>query len=326
MQRANHPTNMTFTIERMLQKKLQLDIANARMVASEARDNLKVGHNILWSRILESECLKITELKGLTKDGIPVPPKRTEFILHSPVDNKQRPRAQSLMLSPSNEPIQKSSTVFKEKTRAKSLPSSRLQEPGTSDSGPYSPAYKPKRRASNAPRSSTKKDAKSIPQSPLPTVALSTIEEHHSSHQAAEMNRPKKPLGKPARMQEPEGAALQVFFANIFGGYKDCSLVQDNFKPLLFDYDLRTLASDGESVSSSNSGWTWGSSTKSSCTADMGVRQLAARFETGRVQQGRAPMKPKRQKSFDNDDDDDVSLGPPMKTVLLQNSKCKTNH
>jgi hypothetical protein len=333
---ANQLPNMSVTIERMLlqKKKLQLELANARMVAREARENLNVGHNIVWSRILDIECLKISELKGLTKDGLAAAPKRTECIRQAAVEKKQRPRVQALTHFPRNKLIQKKPTAVKEKDRVKYLATSQLKEPSRI---PFSPVYKSKRRSGYAPRSPpAKNDTKAIPQTPLPTLTLSTIKEHHSSHEATDTterkNKPKKPQGKPTpRLHEPEGAALQGFFANILGkSYTTCSLVQDNVKPTLFDYDLRTLASDGDSVSSSNSGWTWGSSTKSSTnTADMGaVRQLAVRFEAGRAQQGKAPTKPKRQKSFDDDDDDDddASTGPPIETVLLQNSKCRSNH
>jgi hypothetical protein len=339
MTTANHSPNMSATIECMLlqKKKLQQALANARMVATEARENLNIGHNIVWSRILEIECLKISELKDFTKDGMAAAPKRAEFLRHSPVENKHRTRAQSLTHSSRNKLAQRTPLSMKEKDRVKSLATLQLKEPSRkSEVVPFSPAYKSKRRAAgSAPRSPPKKkENKSTPQAPLPTLTLSTIKEHYSSHEATYMkemkNRPKKPQAKPAaRLLEPEGAALQGFFANVLGkNYKACSLVQDNFKPILFDLDLRTLTSDGESVSSSNSGWTWGSSTKSSTnTADMGVvRQLAVRFEAGRAQQGKAPMKPKRQKSFDDDDDDDASLGPPIETVLLQISKCRSNH
>jgi uncharacterized protein (UPF0147 family) len=69
------------TTERILEKKYKLSKSVAKEVAAEARELLDLSKNVLWSKALERECLLITDARGLTKDGVPVGPKKQYFTL-----------------------------------------------------------------------------------------------------------------------------------------------------------------------------------------------------------------------------------------------------
>lgn len=77
----DHQTMGSDTTERILQKKYKLSKSVAKEVAAEARELLDMSKNVLWCKALEKECLLITDARGLTKNGVPVAPKKQYFTL-----------------------------------------------------------------------------------------------------------------------------------------------------------------------------------------------------------------------------------------------------
>jgi hypothetical protein len=69
------------TTERILEKRYKLSKLVARDVAAEAREILDLEKSVLWSKALETECLLITDARGLTEDGAPAPKKKQYYTL-----------------------------------------------------------------------------------------------------------------------------------------------------------------------------------------------------------------------------------------------------
>ena len=317
---------MTSTMERMLERRHKLTKSTAREVVAEARQNLSIDKKVLFSEQLEKECMTISQKKGLIRKKLSstAEANRNELeFLSSKREKFDAVQAQTWTRFPSKLSKQSLLSALKENRRVKSdTPSCLKDAQKPADLVLRSPSFKPKQRFKMI--DSGMKSADPI----VPKVGLTTIEENRSSHGGVTVTRREGSEGESNKLRwtkpysktdhEPEGEALKDFLANMIG---DCKvrLIQDNFRPLLFD-SSGTNATDGESVSSSNSGWTWGSSssitsrTSSECkNRELGVRQLALRFETGRAANGRAPKQPIRQLSFD--DDDHLPPSPPVAVV-----------
>ena len=70
---SKHLITTMATVERMLERKFELDKATAHSVAAEAKKQLGLPKNVMYSKKLFDECQKIAEDKGILKDGKKVP-------------------------------------------------------------------------------------------------------------------------------------------------------------------------------------------------------------------------------------------------------------
>jgi hypothetical protein len=74
-------------MESFLQRKYKLPKSAARSISAEARSILKIQHDIMWTRALESTCVKIAEARGFLENGKlkEKKPARTEWFPSTPV-------------------------------------------------------------------------------------------------------------------------------------------------------------------------------------------------------------------------------------------------
>jgi hypothetical protein len=74
-------------MEKLLQRKYKLPKSAARSIAAEARSILKIQHDIMWTKALESTCVNIAEARGFLENGqLKVKkPARTEWFPSTPV-------------------------------------------------------------------------------------------------------------------------------------------------------------------------------------------------------------------------------------------------